>query len=57
MPVNRYDKRLLELQVAAEECISEQDRQMILAELAAMKEAYGEELSPWTVRIRHGSVH
>lgn len=57
MPVNRYDKRLLELQVAAEECISEQDRQMILAELAAMKEAYGEELSPWTGRIRYGSVH
>ena len=38
--MSRYEARLLELQLAAEECQSDEDRALILGELAALKEAY-----------------
>jgi len=40
--VSRYEARLLQLQLAAEECMSEEDRHMILGEVAAMEEALRE---------------
>lgn len=37
--MSRYEARLLELQMAAEQCDNEVDRALILGELAAMQEA------------------
>ena len=37
--MSRYEARLLELQLAAEECQTAEDRALILGELAALKEA------------------
>ena len=41
--MTRYEARLLELQIAAEEAATEEDRHIILGELAAMKEAIKEQ--------------
>ena len=38
--MSRYEARLLELQIAAEECDNAEDRALILGELAAMREAH-----------------
>ena len=43
--MSRYEGRLLQLQIAAENCKTEEERSMLLGELAAMVEARtGEEL-------------
>ena len=44
--MSRYEARLLELQLAAEECTSEEDRHLILGEVAAMEEALREHSDP-----------
>ncbi len=38
--MSRYEDRLLRLQIMAESCESQEDRAMILGELAALREAY-----------------
>ena len=43
--MSRYETRLLRLQLAAEECATTEERHRILGEVAALREAYEDQLS------------